>query len=170
MVAGVEEQFYLLSPLLVSYLSRRRLTQTLIACIIAAPVLRAIVWFQLPGGSSLAYVLMPCRADGLAMGMLAAVLWRSNSKIWVDRHPRQLKFALGLLVMGALVMLKWSPGPYAKSAFQAVGQYSWFAALYTCLLLVVLQGGILARAARWSFLRECGRLSYCIYLIHLAGC
>ena len=69
---AVEEQFYLVSPLFVRYLSRRALTVFLILVTLAAPVARLVVRDSFQSGAWLAYRLMPCRADSLAIGILAA--------------------------------------------------------------------------------------------------
>lgn len=159
---AVEEQFYLASPLLIRFLSPRRLTQVLIGCIVGAPVLRFLLYSRMPDGPEMAYVLMPCRADALAMGMLAAVAWRTSAKAWLAQHISLLKIILGVLLTGALAMVKWLPGP--RNGFQAALQYSWLATMYVCLMLVALlhNKGIIARIVRWRFLHEWGRVSYCI--------
>jgi peptidoglycan/LPS O-acetylase OafA/YrhL len=48
-------------------------------------------------------------------------------------------------------------------------QYTWTGLFYTSVLTIALLDGrsLVARVARWRFLRECGRISYCFYLIHL---
>lgn len=165
---AVEEQFYLVSPWLIRYLSVRRLTQVLIGCVVGAPLLRAFLFSRVPNGHDVVYYLMPCRADALAMGMLAAVAWQTEAKAWLQEHTALLKSALAIFLCGALAMLKWLPGP--STSLESAYQYSWLAALYVCALVVALLDGesLLARVARWRFLREWGRVSYCIYLIHLA--
>jgi peptidoglycan/LPS O-acetylase OafA/YrhL len=77
---AVEEQFYLVVPLLITLLSRRTLTKLLISIIVGAPLLRLATVFSAPGDVSsswLTYTLTPCRADALACGVLAAILWRN---------------------------------------------------------------------------------------------
>jgi peptidoglycan/LPS O-acetylase OafA/YrhL len=163
---AVEEQFYLASPWLIRFLSPRRLTQVLVGCVVGAPVLRYFLYWPAPDNFNMSYVLMPCRADALAMGMLAAVAWRGTGRAWLARHGAALKAALGILLCGALLMVKWLPGP--RNGFEIALQYSWLAAMYTCLMLAALleREGVLARVFRWRFLREWGRVSYCVYLIH----
>ena len=163
---AVEEQFYLVSPFLIRYLSRRRLTQVLIGCVIGAPNLRAIVYSTTPRVMSPQYVLMPCRADALALGMLLAIAWRSNAKVWIAEHVRLASIIFAVLVAGALAMTKWMPGP--RNRFEAAYQYSWIGAMYAVMMTLALvkHDGIVARVARWSFLRSWGRISYCVYLIH----
>ncbi len=163
---AVEEQFYLVSPFLIRFLSRRRLTCVLAGCIIGAPILRAIVYSAKPGVLSPQYVLMPCRADALAMGMLLAIAWRSNAKAWISQRLRLAGILFAVLVAGALAMTKWMPNP--QNRFEAAYQYSWLAAMYAVMMILALvkRDGIVARAAHWPFLREWGRISYCVYLIH----
>ena len=163
---AVEEQFYLVSPFLIRYLSRRRLVQVLIGCIIGAPVLRAIVYSAKPGVLSPQYVLMPCRADAIAIGMLLAIAWRSDAKAWIAEHTRLASVTLAVLVVGALAMTKWMPNP--RNRFEAAYQYSWVAAMYAVMTTLALmkQDGLVARVGRWAFLRAWGRISYCVYLTH----
>jgi len=73
---AIEEQFYLLSPLIVRLVSPRRLSAVLISTIVAIPVLRILMlWAGHPSAAAIS-VLMICRADALALGILAALLWR----------------------------------------------------------------------------------------------
>ncbi len=164
---AVEEQFYLVAPFLIRHLSLRRLTQVLLLCVIGAPILRYLVFSLLQDGATAVYILMPCRADALAMGILSAIAWRTAVKDFLLRRTLLLKILAGGLLIGALAMTKWMPGP--KNAWEAAFQYSWTASLYTSILLIALLDGrsFVARAARWRVLGEFGRISYCFYLIHL---
>ncbi len=164
---AVEEQFYLVAPWLVRRASRRKLTQILIGCIVGAPILRALIFSRLPHGHDAAYILTPCRADALAIGMLVAVAWRTSAKSVLANHVTTLKVALAIFLCGALAMVKWLPGP--RTAFQSAYQFSWLAAMYACALMVALLDcdGILARTMRSRVLGAFGRVSYCVYLIHL---
>jgi peptidoglycan/LPS O-acetylase OafA/YrhL len=164
---AVEEQFYLVSPVVIRFLTPQWLTRALLACIVGAPILRFLV-YSLPQGPGKALALMPCRADALAMGMLTAFAWRAPVKRWLIDHLPSLKAMSFILLLGAAAMVKWMPGP--RNPLEAAAQYSWLAMLYTSVILISLLDAksLLARVARWNFLRECGRVSYCIYLIHLA--
>lgn len=164
---AVEEQFYLLAPFLIRYLSRRRLTQFLCGCVVVVPILRYFVFATMPGGTNAIWVLMPCRADALAFGMLAAVAWRSPAKAWIASHIRPVKILAAVLIFGAMAMTKWLTGP--KTPLEAALQFSWIAIMYTSVMAIALLDtrSLFARVTRWQFLRECGRVSYCFYLIHL---
>ncbi len=166
---AVEEQFYLITPALVRWLSRKRLTIILFATVVLAPVLR-LVLFVIPWSNRGAfyYGLMPCRADALAMGVLAALALRTpRVRAWLEGHVWLLSTALAPLAIGYAAMAKWSPDPFVL--FTATIGYTGLGVFYTCALLVVLlkTRGWLAAVMRWSFLRELGTVSYCMYLIHL---
>jgi peptidoglycan/LPS O-acetylase OafA/YrhL len=163
---AVEEQFYLIAPWLIRFLPPRRLIKALLLCVIVAPLLRAAL-FNVQHGHRVVYFLMPCRMDGLAIGMLCAIAWRTGAKEWMANHAALLKTALAVLLLGFLAMLRWSPEP--QNSFQAVYKYSWIVLLYATLMMVALMvpGGIVARLSRLGILRNWGRVSYCVYLIHL---
>jgi peptidoglycan/LPS O-acetylase OafA/YrhL len=168
---AIEEQFYLVAPLLVRFLPKRSLVFTLGITVILAPVLRALMYnydASIGGGKGYYYVLMPFRADALALGMLAAVAWKTpRVQTLLLSNRKAMNRLLVFLSLGLAILLKWFPGP--SSHLTAVAGYSWLALFYVTLLLCALadREGILARGIRWQFLMELGGISYCIYLIHL---
>lgn len=73
---GVEEQFYLTLPMAIRWLRARALVAVIICTIVAAPVLR---FYLLKHGYQMAsYMLMPADADCLGLGVLLAIVSRSN--------------------------------------------------------------------------------------------
>ena len=166
---AVEEQFYLVSPLLIRFLSRRRLTVFLGAVVAGAPLIRLFIRHQFANGMWLGYRLMPARADALAFGMLAAVAWRTPAfREWLSAHARFLYSAFAALLAGFLALWKWFPNPQ-QLLTQTVG-YTWLALFYTVILLLALArpSGPIAAISRLGFLRDLGRISYCVYIIHAA--
>ncbi len=169
---AVEEQFYLFAPLVVRYLSRRTLYAMLIAVITAAPLVRLFFFYRLPRWNSdipLAYSLTPCRADALAFGVLAALLWRDERfKNWLAAHERIFYGVVGALAMGTVALGKWYPS--LTSIVQVSVGYTWIALCYTSILMLLLtkRSGPMAAFVRLSWLRGAGRVSYCVYLIHMA--
>jgi peptidoglycan/LPS O-acetylase OafA/YrhL len=166
---AVEEQFYLVAPLLVRYLPQRLLPPLLGAIVVLAPLLRTLI--RLHSGSDVnwpAYRLMPCRADALAIGMLLAYAWRTDSirKIILGK-PVRLYIVFSLLLIGMAVIWWRYPNPN-DALTQSVG-YSLIALFYAVLLIISigLRSGPIAKFMRWGVLREFGRISYCLYLIHL---
>jgi hypothetical protein len=63
-------------PLIVRYVSRSRLWWIVAAVIAGAPLLRILLMLRIPTAYSgiAVYVLMPCRADALGWGILAALI------------------------------------------------------------------------------------------------
>src|ERR1041384_6611291 len=75
---AVEEQFYLLFPLLVHCCPRRWLPRLLCVLVLAAPLTRVALFLGMSGGEVAGFVLLPARWDSLLLGALAA---------WVVREP-----------------------------------------------------------------------------------
>jgi peptidoglycan/LPS O-acetylase OafA/YrhL len=165
---AVEEQFYLVAPLVIWLFSRRWLYWLLGLLIFSAPILRLWVRYHVPAtGFEPAYELTPCRADALAMGMLAALLWRNSAfRSWLSDHTHLLYGLAGVSLTGVFVLWRYSP-LYWSFAMESIG-YTWIAGFYTMILLLALgtPSGPVARLARTGWLRELGRLSYCLYIIH----
>jgi peptidoglycan/LPS O-acetylase OafA/YrhL len=164
---AVEEQFYLASPLVVRLLSTRMLT-IFLACVIAAVPLLRVVLLVGHTNAGLVSVLMPCRADSLAIGMLAAVLWRRERfREWLSNQSGILYSILATLFAGVVALWKWSPQSQTLG-MESIG-FTWMAAFYVVILLLALvrREGPIARLARMAWLRELGRVSYCVYIIHL---
>src|SRR5277367_3970535 len=76
---AVEEQFYLLAPPLIRFLSTRKLVTVLAATILTAPLLRFAFFRYWSPRTFAAVFVMPCRADTLAWGILLAVAWRDEA-------------------------------------------------------------------------------------------
>lgn len=166
---AIEEQFYLVAPLLIRFVSKRWLSVLLVLVIPAAFVARmAVRHFSAPP-PWLAYKLMPCRADALAIGMLAAIGWRSNRfRRWLSANTTALYGIFTVLLAGMIVICIWFSNPNSLGA-QSLG-FLWIALFYVTLLLISIEmpSGPIARIMRFKWLRELGRVSYCVYIIHLA--
>ena len=168
---AVEEQFYLAAPMIVRWLTSRVLFWLLILVVLFAPLLRVLAHYYFPPTTSLdpAYILMPCRADSLAIGMLVAFLWRKpQSHKWLEDHRRILYHLFGVFLAGVVVLETYWPS-YRSIAMQSVG-FSWLAIFFALLLLLTLvnPAGAIASLASRSWLRELGNVSYCLYIIHQA--
>jgi peptidoglycan/LPS O-acetylase OafA/YrhL len=165
---AVEEQFYLVSPFLVRFLSTRSLSMVLGSAVLAAPFIRFFVRSHMSHGSLMAYALTPCRVDDLAFGILVAIAWRNPSvRQWLSSHVAAIHSLLGFLFIGAIGWWKWEPDLY-RVAMQWVG-YTWIGLFFTVLLLAVLvrPASLLGWVTRMRWLRELGKVSYCAYIIHM---
>jgi peptidoglycan/LPS O-acetylase OafA/YrhL len=163
---AVEEQFYLLAPLMIWWLSPRRLPAVLLGIICGFPFIRIALFFHIHQID--ATRVMPSNADALALGMLAAIAWRAPAfRQWLAGHIHQLYCGAGLFFVGFGFL--WWYAPSSESFPMVSFGSTWIAIFYALLVLIVLAAskGWIARAMRASWLREVGRVSYCMYIIHL---
>jgi len=165
---AVEEQFYLVAPLVVRLTSPKVLKWLLATIILLAIAFR--LFFRL--GERLPEIMIAtrtvCRMDALAVGLLAAILVRSESgSLWLSRNLPSLRLILAFLALGVAALFVYGYGSLTL-AMQTVG-FTWMAFFYAAVLLLAVQHreGWLAAFLRIGFLRELGAVSYCVYLIHV---
>jgi peptidoglycan/LPS O-acetylase OafA/YrhL len=165
---AVEEQFYLVLPLIIYFTDRRHLPFVLVTLILAAPLLRVTLLLNQPGiAPGCNYVLFACRADSLLLGVLGAWMVRQELLVKALQAGRTcLNQTLALLLAGVAVFSLNSP--HFAADLMGVFGYTWLALTYLLLLLVVLTAdqSPLARVCRLAWLRWIGTVSYGIYLLH----
>jgi len=164
---AIEEQFYLCAPFVVRNLRVRPLVIVLGSLVLIAPLLRLAVYLWLPQQILLVYLSLFCRADALALGMLAAV-GSSLPEVrgYVQAHPNLPRnFIIGSACALAAVGY-WLLGP--REVISGTLGFSCLAFFYLSLLVFVLlrPGSAIAGATRWKALRKLGMISYCVYIIH----
>jgi peptidoglycan/LPS O-acetylase OafA/YrhL len=164
---AVEEHFYLLWPLLVYWLDRRKLTILAIFIIVVTPIARGLaVAHGMPIDAAI-YVYSWFRFDGLALGALLAIWVRSPKPIRVN------SYRLTAVFVGLSVLITIIGAPFGLMQRGAIGtalRFNQAQFVFAAFLLaaLILQGTRLTAFLRTPFARLSGSLSYCIYLIHLA--
>jgi len=160
---AVEEQFYLIAPLVVRFVSPRKLPYVLGVVICFAPAFRIILRLMAGAPPTLVTFLMPSRADTLAMGMLLAAFWRiDHIRTWFRGNIGKIYAAGGIPFLGVLSLWIWAPNS-GNVGMQILG-FTCLAFFYGCLLLISLlhSSGTVAALMRTAWLRELGKVSYCI--------
>jgi peptidoglycan/LPS O-acetylase OafA/YrhL len=165
---AVEEQFYLVWPLVVFLVRPRALLATCMLTIVASLAVRS--WMMLVGFHEVAaYVLTPTRADELAWGAALAVALRlpQNTLARLARYGWPVSAGLALLFVGL-----WS-ARYAQVIAGGAPVYDlceWTLADLICAAM--LAGAVtgspdapIQRLLGWSGLRAIGRWSYVMYLV-----
>jgi len=166
---AIEEQFYLTLPLIVRFFSGRRLLACVLTGIGVAPLARIAIRFVWPHNWVAGFVLMPCRADALLLGVLAAILFRDDA--WRARIQRNnLPFAVSIPVLLAGIAYLTLRSPTPESPLMQTFGYTWLALFYASVLLysVTRPSSLLSRALRLHWLRWLGGIAYGSYLLHQA--
>jgi peptidoglycan/LPS O-acetylase OafA/YrhL len=165
---AIEEQFYLIAPPLIRWVSQRILMVILCLTVVATPVLRYVSFVYFPHFDHFSQFAMPCRADALSLGILAALAWRSNAvRSFLERNPGVVQRSTAYLAVCIIALLWWLVRP--PNVVTVAAGYSVLAFFYVSLLLLVLSqtDSFVARCMRISLLRRLGGISYCVYIIHL---
>ncbi|MGH8290697.1 MAG: acyltransferase family protein [Steroidobacteraceae bacterium] len=159
----VEEQFYLILPVTVWLIGPRSLFKLLLVLVLAAPLLRLVLWYEYPANPLLQYVLLPCRMDGLALGAAIAIRCR---------EPWAIRRGLLMAVTACVWVLAYGTYTYVggnlwSSPFTRIWGYSLFSIAFaaTLLLVLVLRGTWMTRWLAAPPLRYLGKISYGIYLL-----
>jgi peptidoglycan/LPS O-acetylase OafA/YrhL len=156
---AVEEQFYLMWPVLILVMGRRTMMGICAALIAAALALRG--WLYLRHDPTAAfYSLTPCRIDELAMGGLLALLGRGRMNVPVLKQA-----ARGVLIVCAAVLaMIWKTDARAM-----VFGGTLFALFFGALIVLVVTGGEgIGVRSLFSLqpIRIVGKYSYAMYVLH----
>jgi peptidoglycan/LPS O-acetylase OafA/YrhL len=158
---SVEEQFYILWPLLLTLLVvRLRSTRWVVAVFLLAIVLvaavRAQLWHQGTGWLIL-YIRTDLRADALLTGGLLAFARHRGCLPLIYPRLMGMLAALGLFALALLVA--------REDAFLYLGGLTLISLLSGLLIITAVEGGPVFYDC-WP-LRQLGKISYGVYLWHL---
>ncbi|MBC8289235.1 MAG: acyltransferase [Planctomycetes bacterium] len=164
---AVEEQFYLVWPLVICLLRPRQIPLFCVLTSLVALTARCVAKSQ---GVEVWTVMTvtPFRLDALALGGLVASCRLS------EQRTRLTKFAPFVLAgcLVALIVIGFVEGGFHgdRISSQTIG-YSLFALMCAALIAMVVEEHPLAKLPRrlleWEPLRHLGNRSYCIYVVHM---
>jgi peptidoglycan/LPS O-acetylase OafA/YrhL len=160
---AVEEQFYLVWPLVVLLLPRRWLPWAIGSMVLIALVTRAVLSGATDMWDDGIGILTPAVLDSLGLGALLALLWRVPCD--VDRVVAWI---------GALAVALFAAARASDLLFPSLPDTSavtdvWWPLLFVWVIHRTARGvgGPLAHVLTWRPLAYIGTVSYGIYLFHL---
>lgn len=181
---AVEEQFYLMWPLLLGLVPTRHIPKLLVSLLLLAPLTRWLVADYWPQSTQdglidnpylATYFLTSSHLDAFAFGALLNFV-RFNARGWHLLLALSATLAAGVLASG------WGIRPYVPGGdlfnfgwpmsipknYQSVWGYSLIAFDCALLIAVASRPGLLQRAMTWKPLVFMGERSYGFYVFHYA--
>lgn len=164
---AVEEQFYVVWPLVVYLLGDRGLLRVSLG-LLAVSLLSRVVLVKMGVSAGTLYVMTFTHLDGLAVGSCLAVCMRSPALVL---RLTQWMPILALVAVGGLLGVRIADGnAFFWSRQMATFGYTFAAVLFGALVFWVLVGrntyGI-SHLLVTPFMRQCGKYSYALYLVHV---
>jgi peptidoglycan/LPS O-acetylase OafA/YrhL len=162
---AIEEQFYLLLPIVIRFIPARILPWALIPFIVIAPFARVALYDPATEGIA-SYVLLICKTDALLLGVLCAWFVRQPSGEAAVRKAAPLLRILVFSFIGFACLAAYVP----ETVVTRVLPDSLLAIAYASLILlaVYLPESPFGKLARVRWLRKLGILAYGTYLFHQA--
>jgi len=165
---AIEEQFYLVWPLLIFLLNQKQLRYLLLGLFVLAWGTRVLIFFTLHS-RSLLFTPLPTALDSLSVGAYLALVARSR-----DTSPNDLAKRGALLSVfsgGGLILLA-----IASRLSSPLGLGLWVVTHSNLTLFALFFGGglafivfrntLLSSFLRMAWLRHIGKISYGLYLYH----
>lgn len=180
---AIEEQFYLVWPFVMYCIPRRHLPRVLLALLVICPLFRFIIpmvmgLLHMPAEKHafFLYLLTFTHVDGFAVGALIAVVGAQT----IQRPARWLALSFVVLLLVGLVSY-WCANNTLDGYFTTFGYsdnlkanylyvtgYSLLFLTAGFLIVTVQHNGVLARIFSWHPLVFLGKISYGIYIYHIA--
>lgn len=172
---AIEEQFYLVWPLAISVLFRRKALRWL-AVLPILPLAIRTVWVLLTASPIAIYYSTFSRLDGLLVGALIAY-YLPMLTTWVRSQPVKT-VTMGSTVIGSTAVATFASASIGFAGIAPIWQtwppdlaifgYSAISILAgLCLLLAVRGRGFYIKILESSFLRFFGKISYGLYMWHM---
>ncbi|MDP5142015.1 acyltransferase [Rheinheimera baltica] len=159
---SIEEQFYLLAPLLIHKLTIKQLKITLGLLICISPIFRFLMLDSFPDNERIQYLATISRFDNLSAGLVLAIIVRSNYFI----NKQLVSYFLVTLTI-CLGVIFYAGGLDRYTFFCRVFGYSILALYFFTLVLWCIQNRDTTASflLRSRFLTYLGGLCYGLYLL-----
>jgi peptidoglycan/LPS O-acetylase OafA/YrhL len=164
---AIEEQFYLIFPLIVYFTPPFRLKVVLFWFALGSAAARACFYFFYPENHFAPYVNTFLRLDGLCVGGLSALAYRNpNTLALLQRNRRHIAHAFFIGI--ASIPLFISSFRTAPADTMYYWGHTYLVIFYAIGLVNILlnQGSPLLSVLRGKVLQFCGKISYSAYLFH----
>jgi peptidoglycan/LPS O-acetylase OafA/YrhL len=152
---------------------RRKAVRVIIVLIVLVPLFRVFLFLFHP--AIFMYVLLPCRADALLLGVLSAYLVRmKRSREWLAHNTKALTVIFFCLLAGMAYLVFVGYGHNIRTILELFEMESFgftLTALFcACLLLIVTvnTASVIRGLLRNRLLRHFGSIAYGMYLMHVA--
>lgn len=171
---AIEEQFYVVFPLLVWWLVRRRPGALRRAFVLGGLLVVAVgvAWVRAVDDAVFAYYATPARAPEIAVGVVLAGLWPMGAVAawWREspvaaRRPRAAQLAAAGAAAIVVTAAAWRTTDLSDG-WVGGGGLALFAVVSGVLVLAASAPGPLTRALGCGPLAALGRISYGLYLYH----
>ena len=167
---AIEEQFYLLWPLLLYRCSARQVVGLCLTIALVSPAVRVAMLSQGADPGSV-YTYTVCRMDALVFGAAVAALLRLpglSERLFAQRD----KLAWSAVALWAIGLVATHGYPRTSALGQTLG-YSWLAIVFAMAVLAAASGGRPGFSVPWwersltaKPLRTLGKYSYAMYVFH----
>jgi peptidoglycan/LPS O-acetylase OafA/YrhL len=166
---SIEEQFYLVWPVVILLVSPRHLLRLCVSLVVAAALIRFAMVAR--GASFQAiFTVTFARMDGIAMGATIAVIARSSIGLNGVRRLAPVVAAVAIGGVVAIEVVERTTSYRLGSTFALAIRCTLFVWLWGALVVGVLtavQGGLLQYLTYTTVLRSFGKYSYALYLFHM---
>lgn len=159
---AVEEQFYLAAPWIAKFFSTRTISALCLLAMVGCPLLRYA--FVANGSWMASALLLVCRADSICVGVLVAIVYRTNL---LNRIGRTW-LGLGAAAFGLFAVLATCLTGSILSTDSVVWVLVYQPTIWAISsMLVVAYLVTLPSAGEIRLLSQAGKTSYFVYLFHL---
>ncbi len=162
----IEEQFYLVWPLLVFVADRRTFLRVCFVMIVLSPVLR-FTFGQNPPSPYFLYFITPFRMEPIALGAVIAILWREYRMSLLSEVTMRWVWVPGLGAFAYICLYSRTTVPVGT--YMARYGYTCIDLAFASLVFFVAQAasrGDPVGILRNSVLTRFGKYSYAMYVFH----